>query len=49
MAEAYKIKNTGAQIVKAPKNVSASSGVRGIRGQDVRCGTAVKATKENNK
>ena len=38
MKKGYKIKNTGAQIVKAPKKVSAPSGVHGIRGKDVRSG-----------
>ena len=49
MKSGYNIKNTGAQIVKAPKNVSASSGVHGIRGADVRCGTKGKNTKEIKK
>ena len=34
----YTVKNTGAQIVKAPKNVSAPSGVSAIRGKDIRSG-----------
>ena len=49
MKSGYNIKNTGAQIVKAPKNVSVSSGVHGIRGADVRCGAKGKNTKEIKK
>ena len=40
MKGGYNVKNTGAQIVKAPKKVSAPSGVHGIRGKDVRGGSA---------
>lgn len=36
MRESYKIKNTGAQISKTPKSVSVPSGVRGVRGKDLR-------------
>lgn len=39
MKGGYNVKNTGAQIVKAPKKVSVPSGVHGIRGKDVRGGT----------
>lgn len=38
MKKNYEVKNTGAQIVKAPKNVKAPSGVKGVRGKDVRQG-----------
>ena len=38
MKVGYNVKNTGAQVVKAPKKVSAPSGVHAIRGKDVRCG-----------
>ncbi len=38
MKKGYRIKNTGAQVVSAPKKVSAPSGVHGIRGKDVRGG-----------
>ena len=48
MKNGYKIANTGAQIVRAPKDVSASSGVRGVRGQDLRA-AASKNTKEKKK
>lgn len=40
MKKTYDVKNTGAQIVKAPKKVSAPSGVHGIRGKDVRGGAS---------
>jgi hypothetical protein len=40
MKDGYNVKNTGAQIVKAPKKVSVPSGVHGIRGKDVRGGGA---------
>ena len=40
MKVSYNVKNTGAQVVKALKKVSAPSGVHGIRGKDVRCGAA---------
>ncbi len=38
MKKTYEIKNTGAQVVKAPKKVSAPAGVKGMRGKDVRQG-----------
>jgi len=38
MKKNYEIKNTGAQAVKAPKKVSAPSGVKGVRGKDCRQG-----------
>ncbi len=38
MAKNYEIKNTGAQISKAPKNVTAPSLVKGVRGNDLRQG-----------
>ena len=34
----YEVKNTGAQVVKAPKKVSTPAGVKGVRGKDVRQG-----------
>ena len=36
MKKSYEIKNTGAQIVKAPHKVNVPSKVRGIRGKDLR-------------
>ena len=42
MKRDYNVKNTGAQVVKAPKKVSAPSGVHGIRGRDVRGGAETK-------
>lgn len=36
MKKTYEVKNTGAQIVKAPKKVTVSAKVRGIRGKDLR-------------
>ena len=36
MKKTYEIKNTGAQIAKAPKKVAVPSKVRGVRGKDLR-------------
>lgn len=36
MTKTYEIKNTGAQICKSPKKVTAPSKVRGLRGKDLR-------------
>lgn len=47
MKGGYTIKNTGAQIVKAPKSTATGSGVRAIRGQDLRCAKANKTTKNS--
>ena len=44
MKNTYNVKNTGAQIVNAPKKVNVAALVHGIRGKDVRCG----ATKNAN-
>ena len=45
----YSIKNTGAQVVKAPKSVSVPSGVHGIRGSDVRGGNQTPRTGKGKK
>ena len=49
MKGSYNVKNTGAQIVKAPKKVSVPSGVHGIRGKDVRGGNAQGVRTNNSK
>ena len=49
MKNGYSIKNTGAQVVKAPKNVSVPSGVHGIRGRDIRGGNQAPRTDKGKK